>query len=527
MNNCNVEQPRATSAMAANQKQFQRVDSSAFYAMLPPAYNSFYQNWVRFWLQWYDGYVDIIHGGSNGLLSTGIGATIVNRAADLVFGGNLMFSNSRKPKITTMNDDKVIGSALKFISSDWSFETDFKQHVKRAVRFAFAGGVSLLKLNNEGGKLWVDALRADRFFYEMTGRGELRRVISILNFYTDTLSSGSNRQRFALIEDRHYEPINMYGDEIPVVEYKMYRANTPIQYLTINENSVPWEELPKEVRSAFKKSYDFKLNNPQWLKGFSDLGCFVFFGSDGVSDVPDIQIGESLLSHVTTYLYEYDFYNTCFNTDLYLARGRVIVPKSMQGPNAGAQNAGLDNLLFTKIDTMTTDDQKPVPVQFDLRATEWREARNILLESIATGIGLSVSTLASYLNDGSNRTAREVSAEESATTLFVENARRRFEKPINDCLCDVLRFYGYVDDVEVRWSKAGMTNPTVMVEYLSKAKEAGLISPKKAHQAFNFDDDVELVEEDWKLVEQAQAEQKNSLFDLNDETLDNSEERRA
>ena len=319
----------------------------------------------------------------------------------------------------------------------------------------------------------------------------------------------------------------MYGDEIPVVEYKMYRANTPIQYLTINENSVPWEELPKEVRTAFKKSYDFKLNNPQWLKGFSNLGCFVFLGSDGVSDVPDIQIGESLLAHVTTYLYEYDFYNTCFNTDLYLARGRVIVPKSMQGPNAGAQNAGLDNFLFTKIDTMTTDDQKPVPVQFDLRATEWREARNILLESIATGIGLSVSTLASYLNDGSNRTAREVSAEESATTLFVENARRRFEKPINDCLCDVLRFYGYVDDVEVRWSKAGMTNPTVMVEYLSKAKEAGLISPKKAHQAFNFDDDVELVEEDWKLVEQAQAEQKNSLFDLNDETLGNSEERRA
>ena len=513
MNNCNMEQPRVTSAMAANQKQFQRVDSSAFYAMLPTSYSSFYYNWVRFWLQWYDGYVDTIHSGSNGLLSTGIGATIVNRAADLVFGGNLMFANSRRPTLTAVKDDKVIGSALNFISNDWSFDADFKQHVKRAVRYAFAGGVALLKLNNEGGKLWVDDLRADRFFYETTGRGDLRRVMAVLSFYTDTLPSGAEKQRFALIEDRHYEPIDLFGNEIPVVEYKMYRTTAPVQYLTINENSVPWDEIPGGVRAAFKNSYDFELNKPQWLKGFKNLGCYLFLGSDGVSDVPDIRIGESLLSHVTTYLYEYDFYNTCFNTDLYLARGRVIVPKPLQGPNAGAQNAGLDNFLFTKIDTMTTDDQKPVPVQFDLRATEWREARNILLESIATGIGLSVSTLASYLNDGSNRTAREVSAEESATTLFVENARRRFEKPINDCLCDVLRFYGYVDDVEVRWSKAGMTNPTVMVEYLSKAKEAGLISPKKAHKAFNFDDDEELVEEDWKLVEQAEAEKKNSLFE--------------
>lgn len=513
MNNCNMEQPRVTSAIAANQKQFQRVDSSAFYAMLPASYSSFYYNWVRFWLQWYDGYVDTIHSGSNGLLSTGIGATIVNRAADLVFGGNLMFANSRRPTLTAIKDDKVIGSALNFISNDWSFSTDFKQHVKRAVRYAFAGGVALLKLNNEGGKLWIDDLRADRFFYETTGRGDLRRVMAVLSFYTDTLPSGAEKQRFALIEDRHYEPIDLFGNEIPVVEYKMYRTTAPVQYLTINENSVPWDEIPGGVRAAFKDSYDFELNKPQWLKGFKDLGCYLFLGSDGVSDVPDIRIGESLLSHVTTYLYEYDFYNTCFNTDLYLARGRVIVPKPLQGPNAGAQNAGLDNFLFTKIDTMTTDDQKPVPVQFDLRAGEWREARNILLESIATGIGVSISTLASYLNDGSNRTAREVSAEESATTLFVENARRRFEKPINDCLCDVLRYYGYVDDVEVRWSKAGMTNPTVMVEYLSKAKEAGLISPKKAHKAFNFDDDEELVEEDWKLVEQAEAEKKNSLFE--------------
>ena len=221
-----------------------------------------------------------------------------------------------------------------------------------------------------------------------------------------------------------------------------------------------------------------------------------------------------MLAHVTTYLFEYDFYNTCLNTDMYLARGRIIVPKHLQSAAAHAgQNSGLDDFLYTKVDTMSTDEQKPTPIQFDIRSSQWREVRNTLLECIATGIGLSVSTLASYLNDGSNRTAREVSAEESATTLFVENARRRFEKPINDCLCAVLRFYGFADDVEVRWSRAGMSNPSVMVDYLTKAVDAGLISRKKAHKAFNYDDDEELVEEDWALVEEERAKDQNSIFD--------------
>ena len=117
---------------------------------------------------------------------------------------------------------------------------------------------------------------------------------------------------------------------------------------------------------------------------------------------------------------------------MYLARGRVLVPKALQSPQAktGAQNTGLDDFIYTKVETMNTDQQKPEAIQFELRASEWKEARNMLLESIATSIGISVSTLASYLSDGSNRTAREVSAEESATTLFIENARRRFEKII-------------------------------------------------------------------------------------------------
>lgn len=500
-----LEQPRLAVSVVANQKRWQWVNNEAFYALLPASYYSFYNNWVRLWLYWYDGYVPWVHGGQYGLLSTSIGTTIVNRAADSVFGGNVMFANARKPTDYTAKDGKPIGTAMNFIANKWAIETDFKGKIKRAIKDAFAGGFSLLKLNKANGKLWLDALRADRFYLDKTGTGEVRKAVCLLSFYDSiTPSKSGAKKKYCLIEERRYEKIGLFVEEVPVVEYKMYDSSVQIQYLDIRDNFVKWEDLPKNVREAFKAEYDFALNRPQAMNGFSDLGCYLLLGSDDISNVPQIGLGESLLANILTYLYEYDFYNTCFNTDMYLARGRVLVPKAMQSPQAraGVRDAGLDDFLYTKVEMMNTDEQKPEAIQFALRSAEWKEARNMLIECMATSIGISVSTLASYLNDASNRTAREVSAEENATTLFVENARRRFETPINALLRTVLRFYGYADDIEVRWSRSGMTNITVLVDTLSRAVDAGLISQKKAHHAFNYDDDEEQNEEDFKLVEQ-------------------------
>lgn len=521
-----LEQPRVAVSAVSNQKLFQWVNNQDFYALIPSPYYPFYNNWVRTWLYWYDGYVPWIHGGAQGILSTGIGTMIVNRVADSVFGGNLMFSNSRKPKIRVQKENgKDVGAALDFITNNWTKAVDFRTRIKRAIRYAFAGGFSLLKLNNTGGELWMDALRADRFFVDLDGRGELRKVVAISSVYEKaTPNKSDNRPRYVLCEERRYEKIGLFAQEIPVVEYKIYETSSPINHFSITDNCMRWEDLPKEVKQAFKREYDGRLNEPKAMNGFSDLGCYLVRGSEDVSNVPQIGLGESLLAHILTYLYEYDFYNTCFNTDMYLARGRVLVPKGMQSPRAMAQangvmqqygttqNAGLDNFLYTKVESTNPDAQKPEAIQFELRAGEWKEARNLLLESIATSIGISTSTLASYLNDGSNRTAREVSAEESSTTLFVENARRRFESPINSLLKTVLRFYGYIDDVEVRWSRAGMTNVTVLVDTLTKAVQGGLISQEAAHSAYNYDNDEEQNAEDYAKVLEDRKAQQNTLF---------------
>jgi hypothetical protein len=92
--------------------------------------------------------------------------------------------------------------------------------------------------------------------------------------------------------------------------------------------------------------------------------------------------------------------------------------------------------------------------------------------------------------------------------------RRRFEVPINAMIRDVLRFYGYIDDVEIRWTRAGMTNQTILVETLARAVEAGLISQKKAHHAFNFDDDEEQNDEDYALIAKERKAREPQGFDI-------------
>lgn len=512
------EQPRSSLSVVQNQKRFQWVNNNEFYTMLPAPYYTFYQNWVRLWLQWADGYVPFIHGGQYGLLSTNIGTSLVTLAADKVIGSGVMFKNSRKPKDLALNKDgKPIGRALDFISNTWGVEADVEVKYRRAIKYAYAGGFSLLKANINAGKVWVDVLRADRFWVDITSDGQIRRSVCALNFYNPMTPQDRSGKKYGLVEERYYAKIGLFNTEIPVVEYKIYDSTVPIQYMTMPRgNYIPWEELPKDVRKAFKSEYgDMRLNEPQALNGFDNLGVFLVKGSDEVSNVPQINLGESLLAPVLTYLFEYDHYNTAFNTDIYLGRGRVLVPKFMQNKaGAGSAPSGFDDFLFTKNPSIDPEKQQPVPVQFELRAEQWKEIRNHIIENIASGIRMSATSIATYLQGGSMRTAREVSAEEDETTLFVENARKRFTKPFNDLLKLVLRFYGYIDDVEIRWSRAGMTNQTVLVETLSRAVDAGLISRQKAHAQFNYDDDEEQQIEDFERVQEEKKSEQPSYTDF-------------
>lgn len=519
---------------SATQPQITEVTNhSAFYAVYPSYYFTFANRWLRRWLGWFDGYVQGVHGG--GILSTRLATTLVYRLAEQVYGGGLLFSKK--------NNSPEAEKAVKFISGDFNDRCDFDNQVLKTFVLAGAGGTGYAKTNVDSDhEIWVDAWRADQCWVNIDFRGKPTRAKFIIATYTKTVpaESGDTERNFYLIEERFYatkkdvrefrksheeqlakKTVNPLQEGQPYLKFTAYELTGTINNFTQGTGDGQprrWEELPDEIKKSIIDAYGtVKLDEPKRLP-FTDLGIDAFKWTSFISNLPQLPYGESVLAKIQTYLWEYDYMNSCMNTDFYLGRGRVLVPKQLQSPKVQGTspnaNQGLDNFLFTKVEYSTIEDKKPEAIQFELRSQEWINSRNNLLESMATAIGISPSTIASYLNDSSARTAREISSEESATALFIENRRKLFSKPLNDLIKRILLFYGLGDNVEVKFSQSGQTNTTLVVENTTAKFNAGLMSKYQAVKTLNPDFSEEEIQAELVRIknEQKENQEQNNLF---------------
>ena len=489
-------------------------DSPVLQGLVPPFYRLFYDADIKRWLRWYDGYVPEVHGPASGIISTNTAKTIVDRTVETVFSGGLMYRNADKPK--SVGEDGV-SISLATIADQWAQKSNFAGNLKRVCRFASAGGTGLMKLNQAAnGHLWIDTYRTDRFFPVLDAQGNVESVKAILTTYT---GKGENGDAFALVEERYYKNLK-WTKRVPVRLFSVYRASKLASSTALSQR-VNWKSLPNGLKDYLRKAYaSIRIDEEQFLP-FTTLGCYVFRYTDGCDRYNGVEMGESMLHPIMQYLLSYDYYFSAFNTDMYLGRGRVIAKKQMQTPGQKKgqgteaiqnRNAGLDSFMYDHIPTFTTDEQKPTPIQFDLRAAEWREIRNNLIESMAFALGISVGTLASFLNDASNRTAREISAEENATARFVEARRAQFEKPANDCLRDVCLYYGCEDIITVRWSLAGQTNIDALSSRVTSEYQAGVRSLQSTVSSLNPDMDEQQVRDEITRIESEQSTKSATMF---------------
>ncbi|MBE6555528.1 MAG: hypothetical protein E7663_04770 [Ruminococcaceae bacterium] len=499
--------PFAMTFAAAQMLSQSFADSSGLLPHLAPEYyRAFYERGVRRWLAWYDGYVSEVHGsGTAGIVSTQIGRILVDRANDAVFGGGIMFQNENAPCLV---DEKGVSRSLTAISDRWAPRARFAAHVKQACKYAMAGGTGLLKLNRDTrGELWIDAYRADRFFPVLDMAGNVEEVKTVL-----TVFGGERDASFALCEERYYKD-TVLTRRIPVRCFSVYRLSRGVGNAL--SSRVDWKAIPRNFKQYLAKNYGHIRIDEEQALPFATLGCYAFRYTDGCEWYGDIGLGESMLAPIMQCLLSYDYYWSAFNTDMYLGRGRVILKKQFKPRNdaeGGNYNAGLDSFVYEQVPSYTPEEQKPVPIQFELRAADWREIRNNLMESMAFALGLSVGTLASFLSDASNRTAREISAEESATARFVEARRKQFEGPANDCLRDVCLYYGFTDLVTVRWSLAGQTNIDAVSTRVMQEYREGIRSLKSAVCAINPDLDEHQVLEEIERIERDGHKRAASLY---------------
>lgn len=512
---CNKEiAPYMQNVAFNNYYTYSFISRASYYGMISAPYYSFMNRFVKNWLWWYDGYVPYFHNAEQGIPSTRIGTAIVNKLAKKVVGGRVMYKNAgieqAKEQTKEQND------ALVFISTEWSKKADFEEVVKKLAKYSASAGTALIKLNKaDNGDLWAEALRFDSFIPTVNSRGDITSVKCFLRLFTNLgvkeVKSNTNFTGYYVCEYRHYaDYVKADGTVLknaPVVEYIIHRQSGSVvngEYLSQDAaGEVEFASLPKEMRSAIGKAYSgIRFNKPYLLPFVDSLGVELVKWTDGVSGLPELPFGESALANVIAHLQAWDYYFASSNTDMYLGRGRILAPKSITNGGRKEFNTGLDSFLFTKVETTDPEAQKPLPIQFDLRSASWSEIRNRLVQDMAVNIGVNISTIASFLQDSTARTAREISTEENDTAEYVNDQRALLEKPLNKILKLVTLHYGYADDVVIRWSSAGLTNRYSLAELINTALNAQkpFISQRKAIEMFNYDDDDAQVQEEYERI---------------------------
>lgn len=505
--------------------QYSYVNRSAFYANIRGEYRDYMVRWVENYLWWYDGWVPYFHNNAQGIFSTRIGTALVNGAAKKVVGGRIFFKNKNKEAVKKKDENGkyIINPALAFISSDWADSVGFGREVKKAITFAAAAGTSLLKLDRQAGKLVPKALRFDSFYPTVGFNGQIVDLYCFIKDFTQLVSVGSQQRftNFYVVEHRYFDRYVMADGTVipraPLCRYEIRRSTgtmTSGQSYDVTGDNVRLADLPKNVQNNICKAFDgIELERPILLPFKDHLGAELVNWTDCVSAIPELPFGDSLLVNIMPFLQSYDYYWSAFNTDMYLGRGRVLVPKQMQSAKAKRNNSdynnGLDSMLFTKVDMVDTEKQVPTPIQFDLRSQSWQEIRTMIIQNIAINTGMNLATIASFLTDNTSaRTAREISTEESETALFVEDKREIVEKPINRILKLVTLYNGFTDDVVVRWAEAGLTNIYARTDMLATAVQNKMISNQTAAQMFKQDDDEYQQAEEWDRI-QNEASQNN------------------
>lgn len=513
------EKPVGHYSAMDTQRTYSMVSNEGFYALVPHPYRTYYRRFVQEALRWYDGYVPWFHTQQGGIFSTKLAFTVIHKLARLISGGKMIFDNGKLDQNKQIKFRGKEYGALDFIEM-LSSRQNWSSKSKIAMEYAMAAGDSLLKLDNVNGEIKVDVFRKDGYFFSTDFRGEITDATIFLTQYTQ-VNTESHEELFYLLEERRY---NENGKPQVRLTAKKGTAHNIYQTdLSLDTETMKWQEIPGRVRKQIKKDYPSAQLGVWKDLPLKNLGVFVVKNTEKVSFMPSLPYGESILHNSMSILMSYDYYFSAMNTDLYTGRARVLMPKPMQAAvkQQKQQFSGFDDYIMQKVSYTDPKNQKPEPIQFDLRAQDWKEIRNILLQTLSTNLGVNERTIANYLVPSAEKpTAHEISSEENDTTALAEE-KRVFLKNAWDLLIEtVLDFYGIGDqEVEVRFSRAGLTNFANVVQQVTVLRNHRLVDLWTAIGMIFFDKSNKEKERIYYAIkeEEKSQEQVEEITDLEKE----------
>jgi len=502
------------------QATYHPIIRDTFYQLVPADIKFYYFNAIRRALYWYQGFVPEIHNPSVGIMATGIGNAIVKEVTKLIIGGRAFFANKFKEK----NHSKTINETLKNFNI-WSDEYLFQNTIKQLVEYEVAGGTAaLVSYVNENRDLFPIVYRIDQFFYEVGFGNRVNKWTGFIGFYTAKVSNGENRKaddvNFYLVEERYYD------DKLqPMKRIAMKRSTSNLstgQNFDITmTNNMSWEQLPKNIQKLVKRDFpDIKIGVEQPIKFTKDLGVDIVRFTT-VNRVPEIKMGESALLNVIKYMIDYEYAESALDTDMYNGRGKILLPEQMRNPTDSVYQtyySGYDSLMFTRMPMLNVEDQKPMSIQFELRADEWQKIRNQTAEKIASSIGVGGSDIFSYLRDatGSSKTATQIADETRKTLSFVEEKRDILMNDLDPFFTRWCEYYEMTDKIKIKFSSQNLVNKMITIDEMRAKREIGVSTFDLFKEVYPDKDDEQVQEMvDRKFTEQERIKDMETNANMN------------
>lgn len=483
------------------------TNNTAFYTLASPYLFNFYMQNMWIWDQWNLGYVQNFHSEVKGILPSQFASSLCQKVADLIYGDGVIFAGEKK------GDD---GKAVDFVSNTLEPEMQIKRTIRDAILKACQLGNGLIKINCSGNKLWVEALAGNRFFVDLDSRGRVTKSTTFVNIFTTGANNDKQKQSFGLVEERYWKTLkNEFGDKVrkPFSRYCIYplasvgnvfsRPNTKV--------GLTFEQLPRSVASQFLDEYgDIWLNQENPLP-LLDLGVYHIKYTEYLTTMPNIKMGESCLAKVINYLALYDLIFSEQCNDVYASRAKVILPRTMGRDNQGYFNA-LDDFVYAQVPNKSDKEQQPIIFAPQMRGEQLQKARENVEKMICSSLGVSVNSIFSDITDGGVAvTATQISSEDSNTVLFVNNKRVSILPELNRMMKTILKFYGFVDNVNIQFTKAGSSNQSVVTQNVNTQIGNGTISRYEAIKSQNPNWTEAQVEEEMRQIDMEQAEKVESI----------------
>lgn len=439
--------------------------NNTFYLLAPAHYFPLYANYYKRCLALYDGWVNGWHNVRSGLVPQRMLQSITNGLNNMLFAHGIDFSGTKAD----------YDFAIK-----WAKRTKFYKALKKAHKFAIAGGTSLLKINREDKGLYVSAHRIDTFFADIDSSGKITSVKVFFDAIHNTNPSGA-KDHFGICEERYF---NKEGK--PCIKATIYKSTSNIQNetqdrLNLKSTEMRWENLPPQVKQYIKDHYpSIIIGEEQYLPFKNSLGCALMNFTDDIPQLPNLPFGQPIGDILSTESFQFDQMKYFEKNEVDLARARALVPDTMWNQDDPAYDTrALSERFYQKVSSVNGDDDKITPIQFNLRGTDMKTQMENIYKDCAFKLNISASSVASFLSEGAGaRTATEIISERTKSDTWIKGQINLNAPDINELLRLIMFYYNH-DAVEIILKAEDQSPFIEKLKTNSDVFGAGNMSPRR------------------------------------------------